>query len=140
MRNNHKWFIKNHSISIFGIGNNNNYWFVEYKLMAVRKLNKIFVVSVVLVEVIVVFLLVFVEGVEFNQIVDTYPIYHKRYLKDFATVTQMVKDFSQNIHLLGRCGAFWYNNSDHAMRMAIELAQELTGDHEQPFNYRRYFG
>jgi len=81
----------------------------------------------------------FVERIEFNRIVDTYPIYHKRYLKDFAAVTQIVKNFSHNIHLLGRCGAFWYNNSDHSMRMAIELAQELTGDHEHRFNYRRYF-
>jgi protoporphyrinogen oxidase len=81
----------------------------------------------------------FVERIECNRIVDTYPIYHKRYLKDFAAVRQTVKEFSQNIHLLGRCGAFWYNNSDHSMRMAIELAQELIGDHEHRFNYRRYF-
>ncbi len=82
----------------------------------------------------------FVEDIKINPILDTYPIYHKNYIKDFATTAATIKGFSKNIHLLGRCGAFWYNNSDHSIRFAIDLAEKLLGNSNEEFDYRKYFG
>jgi protoporphyrinogen oxidase len=81
-----------------------------------------------------------VEAIKINPVQDTYPIYHKRYLADFLNAAEAVRYFSSRIHLLGRSGAFWYNNSDHSIRFAIELVQWLLGDQEKAFNYRDYFG
>jgi protoporphyrinogen oxidase len=78
--------------------------------------------------------------IKINSIQDTYPIYHKEYKVAFNTVLKGVKSFSKNIHLLGRSGAYWYNNSDHSIRMAIELAKKLLkNNHDLEFDYRKYF-
>ncbi len=82
----------------------------------------------------------YVEDIKVNPVVDTYPIYHKSYVRDFAAAAGAVKKFSRRIHLLGRCGAFWYNNSDHSIRFAIELTKRLLNKEGEEFNYRRYFG
>lgn len=81
-----------------------------------------------------------VENVYTNAVLDTYPVYHKNYYKDFSQVAGSIKKFSKKIHLLGRAGAFWYNNSDHSIRMSIELANKLLGTQEKEFDYRHYFG
>ena len=82
----------------------------------------------------------FVEDVKVNTVSDTYPIYSKNYIKDFTATVSAVKKFSKRIHFLGRCGAFWYNNSDHSIRFAIALADKLLGKSDKEFNYRNYFG
>jgi protoporphyrinogen oxidase len=81
-----------------------------------------------------------VEAVHINPVVDTYPIYHKHYHKDFGAAAGRVRQYSKRIHLLGRCGAFWYNNSDHSIRFALEMAQRLLNKEEKSFDYRHYFG
>jgi protoporphyrinogen oxidase len=81
-----------------------------------------------------------VEAIHVNPVVDTYPIYHRAYLEQFDLAAAKVKRFSKNIHLIGRCGAFWYNNSDHAIRFALECARTLLGKQEGEFDYRGYFG
>ena len=82
----------------------------------------------------------FVEDVKVNTVSDTYPIYSKNYIKDFTATVGAVKKFSKRIHLLGRCGAFWYNNSDHSIRFAIALSEKLLGKSDKEFDYRNYFG
>lgn len=82
----------------------------------------------------------YVESVYVNPVKDTYPIYHKQYNRDFGKSAAAIKKFSSKIHLLGRSGAFWYNNSDHSIRFAIEMAAKLLGRSQQDFNYRDYFG
>jgi len=81
-----------------------------------------------------------IEQVHVVPVEDTYPIYHRRYSRDFGLVAAKVKKFSRRIHLLGRCGAFWYNNSDHSIRFAIELADKLLKGDEAAFDFRAYFG
>jgi protoporphyrinogen oxidase len=81
-----------------------------------------------------------VESVFINPVVDTYPIYHRRFHQDFASAVKALKRFSKNIHLLGRSGAFWYNNSDHSIRMAIDMAKYFLGKSQTPLDYRGYFG
>jgi len=81
-----------------------------------------------------------IEAVHIIPVEDTYPIYHRRYINDFSTTAAAIKKFSKRIHLLGRCGAFWYNNSDHSIRFAIEMANRLLNGDTKEFNYRNYFG
>ncbi len=82
----------------------------------------------------------YVDAVHVEPVKDTYPIYHRRYSHDFAKVKAGIAQFSKRIHLLGRCGAFWYNNSDHSIRFAIETADKLLGAQKKEFDYRDYFG
>lgn len=81
-----------------------------------------------------------VVAIYVNPVVDTYPIYHRLYLQQFDLAVAKVKQFSKNIHLIGRCGAFWYNNSDHSIRFALESARKLLGKQQEEFDYRGYFG
>ncbi len=81
-----------------------------------------------------------IEAVHINPVVDTYPIYHRRYHKDFGRITKEIRQFSKRVHLLGRTGAFWYNNSDHSIRMALDMAQKILKDPEIDFDFRGYFG
>ena len=80
-----------------------------------------------------------VEVVHINPVLDTYPIYHRHYHRGFGSVLRDVKKFSPRIHLLGRSGAYWYNNSDHSIRMAIDMSHKLLRDPERHFDYRSYF-
>ena len=84
-----------------------------------------------------------IKGVEDMNIVDmpdTYPIYTRDYKKRFALATKAIKSYSKNIHLLGRSGAFWYNNSDHSIRQALDASEYFLGKSEQQLDYRSYFG
>jgi protoporphyrinogen oxidase len=82
----------------------------------------------------------FVDDIFINPVRDTYPIYHKRFHKDFSSAVRSVKTFSKRIHLLGRSGAFWYNNSDHSIRMALDMGKFFLGQAAQALDYRSYFG
>jgi protoporphyrinogen oxidase len=62
--------------------------------------------------------------VHIERVRDTYPIYDLRYKESFALASRMVKPVS-NLKLLGRTGAYWYNNSDHSMKMSLQLARHL---------------
>ena len=81
-----------------------------------------------------------IEAINSRPIRDTYPIYKLDYKKSFNDAHREIKKFSKNIHLLGRSGAFWYNNSDHSIRMALETVKRLVGETDVDFDYRGYFG
>jgi protoporphyrinogen oxidase len=81
-----------------------------------------------------------VEEIKINPVVDTYPIYHRGYLKQFSGAAGAARRFSRRIHLVGRSGGFWYNNSDHSIRFALETAKKFLGESRTDFDYRSYFG
>lgn len=62
--------------------------------------------------------------VHVERVRDTYPIYDLRYKQSFAAASRMVKPY-RNLKLLGRTGAYWYNNSDHSMKMSLHMARHL---------------
>ena len=62
--------------------------------------------------------------VHVERVRDTYPIYYLEYKQNFAAASRMVKSV-ENLKLLGRTGAYWYNNSDHSMKMALHMARHL---------------
>jgi protoporphyrinogen oxidase len=66
------------------------------------------------------------EAVHVERVRDTYPIYDLSYKESFAAAVKMTKSLS-NLKLLGRTGAYWYNNSDHSMKMSLAMARHLLG-------------
>lgn len=65
------------------------------------------------------------RAVHVERIPNTYPVYRLGYREELARLRSKLESFS-NLRLLGRCGTFWYNNMDHSIRAAIDLAAELT--------------
>ena len=64
------------------------------------------------------------QRVHLERVRDTYPVYDLRYKESFSTAARMAKPFG-NLRLLGRTGAYWYNNSDHSMKMSLALARHV---------------
>jgi protoporphyrinogen oxidase len=62
--------------------------------------------------------------VHIERVRDTYPIYDLDYKESFAAASRLAKPF-ENLRLLGRTGAYWYNNSDHSMKMSLNMASHL---------------
>ncbi len=63
-------------------------------------------------------------GVHIERVRDTYPIYDLQYRKSFSDAQRIAKPYG-NLKLLGRTGAYWYNNSDHSMKMSLQMARHL---------------
>lgn len=81
-----------------------------------------------------------VEAIHVNHVRDTYPVYHLGYRQAFSGATSAIRKVSRRIHLLGRTGAFWYNNSDHSIRMALDMARHFLGDAAPAKEAEHYFG
>lgn len=65
-----------------------------------------------------------IGAVHVERVQDTYPIYDLEYKESFAAAQRMTKHL-ENLKLLGRTGAYWYNNSDHSMKMSLAMARHL---------------
>ena len=62
-----------------------------------------------------------------EHIRDTYPVYRLDYQEEMVRVRQGLGSI-RNLRLLGRSGTYWYNNMDHSVRMALDLAGEIAQD------------
>jgi protoporphyrinogen oxidase len=80
------------------------------------------------------------DSIRVEPVFDTYPIYDTNYKEKFTDAIKHIKSVSPHIDLLGRSGAFWYNNSDHSIRMAIEYVRRQVDKKHPEFLYREYFG
>jgi protoporphyrinogen oxidase len=58
-----------------------------------------------------------VEFVHPLRIAQTYPMYDLGYRRRLETLRP-----PEGLHLLGRCGSFWYNNMDHSIAQAMAMA------------------
>jgi len=65
-----------------------------------------------------------IHDVRLERILESYPIYHKRYP---AHLDQAQKAFArfENLHMAGRTGTFWYNNMDHCVEAVFVLVRRL---------------
>ena len=68
-----------------------------------------------------------IESLHIENISNTYPVYRLGYREELERVKSDVLPF-RNLRLLGRTGTFWYNNMDHSIRMALDMAKEITGE------------
>ncbi len=58
-----------------------------------------------------------------------YPVYDKDYKDSLDNVIIYTKEF-KNLHLIGRYGAFKYNNQDHSILMGLLTAKNIAGKEE----------
>lgn len=65
-----------------------------------------------------------VKDVHIERVADTYPIYHRTYPQHLERARKGLSRF-ENLELAGRTGMFWYNNMDHSMENAMQLAKSL---------------
>jgi len=56
--------------------------------------------------------------VDWKRVPETYPLYDLEYRERMAGIT-----LPEGLHLLGRCGSFWYNNMDHSIGQALAAAR-----------------
>jgi protoporphyrinogen oxidase len=68
-----------------------------------------------------------IKEVHFERVKNTYPIYQLDYLTHLEKYTDKIKSF-KNILACGRTGCFWYNNMDHSIRSAIDIASMIDFD------------
>jgi protoporphyrinogen oxidase len=68
-----------------------------------------------------------VHDVRVERVPDTYPIYHRTYPAELEKARKGLAQY-ENLHLAGRTGMFWYNNMDHSMECAMQLAKTLLRD------------
>lgn len=59
-----------------------------------------------------------------ERIANAYPVYSLDYKERLDEAAAFAGQF-RNLKLLGRTGAFWYNNMDHSIAAAIGLAREI---------------
>ena len=57
----------------------------------------------------------------------SYPVYRTDYPGELDRARKGIAQF-ENLHLAGRTGLFWYNNMDHSMENAMQLAKRLLRD------------
>lgn len=61
-----------------------------------------------------------------ERVKDTYPIYSLEYRKNYKHFSSSIRKNFPDIILLGRSGLFWYNNVDHTIKAALQLAHSLV--------------
>jgi len=74
---------------------------------------------------------------KFERIHNTYPIYTLEYPKKLKKVMDDLKQY-KNLRMLGRTGTFWYNNIDHSIKMALQMADSILIGKDNGFN-RNFF-
>ena len=65
-----------------------------------------------------------IRDVRVERLPESYPIYHNEYPQELDKARTQLAGFS-NLRLAGRTGLFWYNNMDHSMENAMQLARKL---------------
>ena len=68
------------------------------------------------------------DAINYEFIADSYPIYDLEYKKKFGGYQKVINQFSNSIILSGRTGSFWYNNSDHSIKMALNLSKKILAN------------
>jgi protoporphyrinogen oxidase len=65
--------------------------------------------------------------VRFEKIPNTYPLYTLNYKRKLASNLKMIKRY-HNLLNCGRTGGFWYNNQDHSIKQALDIADAYIKD------------
>jgi protoporphyrinogen oxidase len=63
-------------------------------------------------------------AVHIEKVRDTYPVYRAGYAAEKKRCLSIAGRYS-NLHPLGRCGTFWYNNMDHSIGQALTLTETV---------------
>jgi protoporphyrinogen oxidase len=60
------------------------------------------------------------------RIPKVYPVYHEHYQNHVQVLREYLESF-ENLQVMGRCGMFRYDNSDHALLSGLYAARNLYG-------------
>ena len=66
-----------------------------------------------------------VLSIEAERVRQCYPIYFTGYKKPLEDLERSLKRWA-NLTLAGRTGRYWYNNMDHSIAQAMELARTIA--------------
>ncbi|BCS52118.1 FAD-dependent oxidoreductase [Geobacter sp. SVR] len=64
-------------------------------------------------------------GCGIERIEKAYPVYSSGYRAELEQVRSRINRY-ENVRLLGRTGAFWYNNMDHSIEAALACHREMA--------------
>jgi protoporphyrinogen oxidase len=67
-----------------------------------------------------------IGNITIEKVLNTYPVYDIDYPGKLEKALGALATF-KNLKLLGRTGTFWYNNMDHSIRKALDLAMSISG-------------
>ncbi|KKW38879.1 hypothetical protein A2454_06040 [Candidatus Peribacteria bacterium RIFOXYC2_FULL_55_14] len=70
----------------------------------------------------------------------TYPVYHRRYREAVGEAMRMVEQFSDRVIPMGRCGCYWYNNTDHSIKQALKITNDIVAGSKPSFDCYGWFG
>lgn len=65
-----------------------------------------------------------------EKVQETYPLYTLNYPRKLKLNFKWVNESMPNLTLIGRTGRFWYNNMDHSIAAALEVARRFIEDYE----------
>ena len=71
-----------------------------------------------------------VIDVQIERLPHSYPIYHVDYPQQLDIARKGISKF-KNLSLAGRTGLFWYNNMDHSIENAMQLAKRLLKQNQR---------
>ena len=74
-----------------------------------------------------------VEGWSVIRTRNAYPIYDLDYAKQIAVIRAYINGFA-GLSIVGRGGAFRYNNADHSIEMGLLLARRILGHDVDPLD------
>ena len=52
----------------------------------------------------------------------------------------MVEQFSDRVIPMGRCGCYWYNNTDHSIKQALKITNDIVAGSKPSFDCYGWFG
>lgn len=68
-----------------------------------------------------------VDGWKVIRTIQAYPVYDLQYKENIEIIHNYLHSY-QGMHIVGRGGAFRYNNADHSIEMGLLLGRYLLGD------------
>lgn len=66
-----------------------------------------------------------IQAVHIERVANVYPIYDLDYSRRLRRAVESLRKIT-NLLLLGRSGTFWYNNMDHSIAAALDMAKGIT--------------
>ena len=78
----------------------------------------------------------YIRRIHIERIPNTYPIYAVGFQQRLKDVKAALGQ-KTNLLLLGRTGTFWYNNMDHSIRMALDMAEDMVSGESKQKTYSR---
>ena len=71
------------------------------------------------------------HSVHTERVREAYPIYRLGFRRELDAALAAISEYGR-VYAAGRTGLFWYNNMDHSIRQALDLARKILSDVANP--------